>query len=132
MQGADFRLNDRDVVRVVPRKNEMIHVSGLVRSPGQFELPKEQDIHMLDAIAMAGGRSSPVADKVLVIRRVENRPQPLVIQASLAKAKQNGLENLRLTAGDTITIEQTPVTTVVDAVGKFFRLSFGIASNTVF
>lgn len=129
---VDFRLNDRDVVKVVPRKKEMIHVSGLVSKPGQFELPLEQDIHLLDAIALAGGRSSPVADKVFVIRRVADREEPIVIQASIAKAKQEGLENLLLAAGDTVSVEQTPATVVVDSITKFFRLSFGIASNTVF
>ncbi len=132
MDTTDFRLNDRDVVRVVPRKKETIYVSGLVRKPGDFELPPDQDVHLLDAIALAGGRSSPVADKVYVIRRVENRPEPIVIQVSLSEAKQNGLENLRLAAGDTITVEQTPATAVVDSVKQFFRLSFGVASRTVF
>ena len=129
---ADFRLLDRDIVRVVPRKKEVVYVAGLVKDPGQFEIPLDQDIHLLDAIALAGGRSSPVADKIFVIRRVKNQPEPLVIQASISKAKQNGLENLRLTAGDTITLEQTPVTAVVDTLGKFFRFSFGVASRSVF
>jgi polysaccharide export outer membrane protein len=129
---VDFRLNDRDFVRVVPRKKEVIHVAGLVSKPGQFELPLEQDIHLLDAIALAGGRSSSVADKVFVIRRVEDQPKPIVIQASIAKAKQDGLENLRLMAGDSVSVEQTPATVVLDSISKFFRISFGVASSTVF
>ncbi len=129
---ADYRLQDRDIVRVVPRKKEVVYVAGLVKKPGQFDMPLDQDIHLLDAIALAGGRKSPVADKVIVIRQLEHRPEPIVIQASLSKAKQNGLENLRLMPGDTISIEQTPATAVIDTLGKFFRLSFGVASNTVF
>jgi len=127
---ADTRLSDRDVVMITPRKEEIIYVTGLVASPGQFELPTDQDIHLLDAIAMAGGQNSPVADKVLVIRRIENRAEPVVIVASLSAAKKNGLENLRLTAGDTVSIEQTPATAVVDTFTKLFRLSFGIAGRT--
>ncbi len=127
---SDTRLSDRDVVMITPRKKEIIYVTGLVTSPGQFELPLDQDIHLLDAIAMAGGQDSPVADKVLVIRRIKNREEPVVIVASLSAAKKNGLENLRLTAGDTISIEQTPVTAVVDTFTKLFRLSFGIAGRT--
>ena len=132
MTDVDVRLSDRDVVRVIPRKQETIYVAGLVKQPGSFEMPLDQDIHLLDAIALAGGRSSPVADKIYVIRRVENQPQPIVIQASLSKAKQNGLENLRLASGDTITIEQTPTTALVDSIRHFFRLSYGVASNSVF
>ena len=129
---TDYKLDDRDVVRVVPQKKETVYVSGLVRKPGMFELENEQDIHLLDAIALAGGRSSSVADKVYVIRRVENRPEPIVIQASISKAKHNGLENLRLAAGDTITVEQTPTTALVDSVKHFFRLSFGVAGSSIF
>jgi len=129
---ADYRLSDRDIVRVVSRKKEVVHVTGLVNKPGQFELPKDQEIYLLDAIALAGGRSSPVADKIFVIRQSKNHSGPLLIQASLAKAKQNGAENLRLAAGDTITVEQTPTTAVVDTISKFFRFTFGVANNTVF
>ncbi|MCA9230068.1 MAG: SLBB domain-containing protein [Planctomycetales bacterium] len=126
----DSRLNDRDVVMVTKRKSKVFHVSGLVNKPGQFELPVDQDVHLLDGIAMAGGRSSPVANKVFVIRRLENRPEPIVIQASLAEAKHNGAENIRLTAGDTVTIEQTPATVVVDTLSKIINVSVGIAGRT--
>ncbi len=126
----DLRLGDRDVVMVPTRKAEVIHVAGLVTRPGQFELPLDQDLHLLDAIALAGGRSSPVANKVYVIRRLEGRPEPIVIQASLSEAKHNGAENIRLAAGDTITIEQTPATTVVDTLSKLIRFSVGIAGRT--
>ena len=131
-QGADYRLLDRDVIRVVSRKKEVIHVAGLVKEPGQFELPPDEEIHLLDAVALAGGRSSPVADKVLIIRQLENQPKPLMIQASLSQAKKDPLENLLLASGDSISLEQTPTTVVVDTVSKFFRLTFGVASTSVF
>ena len=132
LQKIDFQVNDRDVVRVVPRKKEMVFVDGLVNRPGEFELPVEQDLHVLDAIALAGGKSSPLADKVFVIRRSQDQSRPIVIQLSLREAKQNGRENLRLLAGDTVSIEQTPATVIVDTFTNFFRLSFGVASNTIF
>ena len=132
MASAQFQLSDRDIVRVVPRKKEVIHVAGLVRDPGQFEIPFDQDLRLVDAIALAGGRSSPVADKITIIRQLNAEAEPIVIQASLAGAKQHGLENLRLSSGDSINVEQTPVTAVVDAFSRFFRLSLGVASNTVF
>ncbi len=125
----DSRLNDRDVIMVPQRKNEVFHVTGLVHKPGQFEMPIDQDVHLLDAIAMAGGYSSPVADKVFVIRRLEGRQEPIVIQASISEAKRNGAENIRLAAGDTITIEQTPITAVVDTLSRLIRFSVGFAGR---
>jgi len=123
-------LNDRDVVMVPERKKEVFHVTGLVKKPGQFEVPIDQDVHLLDAISMAGGMNSPVADKIFVIRRLEGRLEPVVIQASFAEAKHNGAENIRLAAGDTITIERTPATIVVDTLSKLIRFSVGLAGRT--
>lgn len=125
----DFHLGDQDVVMVHPAKKRVIHVAGLVRKPDQFEMPSDQDIHVLDAIAMAGGKSSPVADKVFVIRRLGEEAEPKVIQVSLNQAKVNGTENLRLAPGDMVSVEATVATNFVDAVGHVFRVTAGVGGN---
>jgi polysaccharide export outer membrane protein len=125
----NYHLNDRDVVIVHEREKRLIQVAGLVKKPGQFELPVDQNVRLLDAIALAGGLSSLVADKVLVIRPRDNKLQPLVIKASLKTAKLDGRENIRLSAGDSIQIEQTPVTIVVDTFSKVFRIAMGVSGN---
>jgi polysaccharide export outer membrane protein len=119
------RLDDRDVVMVMPEETHVIHVTGLVKKPNQLELPRDKDIRVLDAIAMAGGVASPVADKVFVIRQVPNDSQPAVIKVSIAKAKRLGDENLLLAAGDLVSVESTPATMTVDTVSKFFRIALG-------
>jgi polysaccharide export outer membrane protein len=126
---ATYQLNDRDVVMVLPEEKRLIHVTGLVNHANQFELPRNQDMTVLDAIALAGGISSPVADKIYVIRRVTDRPEPAVIQVSLRKAKTNGAENLRLAPGDLISVEATPATMFVDTANNFFRMTLGLGSN---
>ncbi len=128
----EFHLEDRDVVMVKPRKKRSIHVGGLVKQPGQFELPATEDLRLLDAIALAGGPSSLMADKVYIIRPVAGKPQPVVILASMNKAKQDGKENLLMTEGDMVSIEQTPVTAVYDALGKFLNFTIGVSSSTIF
>ncbi|HYO25660.1 MAG TPA: SLBB domain-containing protein [Lacipirellulaceae bacterium] len=127
---GDYRLSDRDMVMVLPRDKEMLYVTGLVTKPGQFELPRNQEVRLLDAIAMGGGVSSPVADKVLIIRRVPGRPDPAPIQASLRIAKSDGRENLVLGAGDVVSIEQTPATATVDALMRLIRLTVGVTGRT--
>ena len=129
---ADYRLDDRDVVMVNPRVKRSIHVGGLVTTPGQFELPRTEDVRLLDAIAMAGGSSSMVADKVYIIRPMKGRPQPLVIQASMQRAKHDGRENLILAEGDMVSIEQTPATAVFDTLSKLFNLTIGVSGGNVF
>jgi polysaccharide export outer membrane protein len=131
---SDYRLGDRDMVMVLPRDKDMIYVTGLVTKPGQFELPRNQDVRLLDAIAMGGGASSPVADKILIMRRAGGgRGEPAPIQASLRLAKSDGRENILLGPGDVVSIEQTPATATVDAMMKLMRLTVGVTGRaTVF
>lgn len=125
----DFGVGDQDVVMVHPAKKRVIHVAGLVRRPDQFEMPRDQDLRVLDAIAMAGGMSSPVADKVFVIRRPADEVEPRVIQLSLAQAKVSGAENLRLAPGDLVSVEATASTHVVDTLSQVFRVTAGVGGN---
>ena len=120
------KLEDGDVIMVTPGEKRVIHVTGLVKTPNQFELAPDKDIHVLDAIAMAGGATSPLADKVYVIRQFPDMPQPAVIKVSMAGAKRNGEENLRLASGDLVSVESTPATMAMDTVAQFFRVGLGI------
>jgi polysaccharide export outer membrane protein len=119
------QLADRDVVNVLPLEKRLVHVTGLVRKPDQFELMRDKDIRVLDAIAMAGGTTSSVADKVLLIRHLPEMTEPAVVEVSIARAKRNGDENLRLAEGDLISVEDTISTMTVDTVSKFFRVALG-------
>ncbi|MCA9259159.1 MAG: SLBB domain-containing protein [Planctomycetales bacterium] len=127
---ADCSLGDRDVIVVRPREADLLYVGGLVFKPGQYELPTEQELHLLDAVMLAGGVSSTVADKVLVIRRPPDDGEPIAIRASLREAKRNGAANLVMAPGDMVSIEQTPATAMVDAFNRVIRLTFGVASQT--
>jgi len=128
---TNYSLGDRDVVMVLPQEKQFIHVTGLVKSPNQFELPRHQDVTTMDAIALAGGVSSPVADKVFVIRRLPNQTEPAVIELSIRAAKRNGNENLRLAAGDLVSVERTPTTMCVDTVMSLFRIGFSLGGSLV-
>lgn len=129
--GGNQRLDDRDVVMVHPKDKRVIHVTGLVERPDQFELPDDQPIRVLDALALAGGVSSPVADRVYVIRPEAEGPgaQPVVIELSISKAKHVGNENLVLGPGDLVSVEQTVATTVIDTMRDFFRITMGVSSR---
>jgi hypothetical protein len=72
-----------------------------------------------------------VADKVFVIRRLPNMPEPAVIQVSIADAKRDGNENLRLASGDLVSVERTMSTVMVDTVMTVFRVGFSVGGNLV-
>jgi polysaccharide export outer membrane protein len=120
---AGYTLEDGDVVHVAKRTLRPIYVQGLVRKPGEFEYPVNQELRLLDALALAGGISNPVADQVLVIREVSGRPDRVNIACSVQEAKA-GRDNLRLAPGDTVMVEQNLATALVDIVQTFFRVGF--------
>jgi polysaccharide export outer membrane protein len=114
-------LGDGDVVQVLKHDVRPIYVSGLVRKPGEFDLPANRTLRLLDALALAGDPSNPVADKVTILRQLPGQPATLRIAASVAAAR-NGQDNLTLAPGDSICVEQTATTVVVDALQTFIRI----------
>ena len=126
-----YALNDGAVVYVEKRVPDPIYVLGLVSNPGQFEFPLGEDPRLLDAIALAGGVPSLVANKVSVIRR---RPSPanqqidsaplareetIVIRHRLANLKESSRSNIRLEPGDIVSVEPTPMTYLEDLLRGF-------------
>jgi polysaccharide export outer membrane protein len=118
-------LQDGDVVMVSRRTPKPIHVIGLVRKPDKYELPSNQEVRVLDALAMAGDRTMQAADKVIVIRQLENQHKPIRIEVSVREAKANGAANLRLAPGDIVSVEETPVTMVFSTLQQVVRIAVG-------
>ena len=123
-------LHDGDVVYVAKRIPKPVYVLGLVRKPGEFPFPVNQELRVLDAIALAGGCSNPLAEDVLVIRRTPGKAEPIRIAVSLQAAKQ-GQDNVALAPGDTVSVEHTPVTAFAEMIQTFVRVGLG-ASMSLF
>ncbi|MGD0898155.1 MAG: polysaccharide biosynthesis/export family protein [Thermoguttaceae bacterium] len=124
-----YPISDGDVVVVHRRVQKPIYVMGLVLKPGEYKLPANQNLQVLDALAMAGDRSTQLADKVFVIRRLPGRPEPAVIEVSVREAKNNGKVNLRLAPGDIVSVEDTPITMVGRALSELLHFSVGAGYN---
>jgi polysaccharide export outer membrane protein len=122
-RASSFTLHDGDVVHVAKRTLKPVYVQGLVRKPGEFEYPLNQELRVLDALAMAGGVSNPVADQVLVLRQLPGESEPIRIALGIQAAK-GGADNLPLAPGDTVMVEQTLATAMADIVQTFFRVGF--------
>lgn len=110
-----YYLGDGGVVHVEKRDPKAIHVSGLVRKPGRIEFPVNQDLHLFEALALAGHTTTQVADKVLVFRNLPGEER-IRIQCSLAKAKRSPVDDIRLAPGDVIQVEHTPATVLLEAL----------------
>jgi polysaccharide export outer membrane protein len=120
---TDIGLQDGDVVRVETRDPHPISVIGLVQKPGQYEMPVGQPVHVLDAIAMAGERSNPWADKIYITRHVTGENEPVVIQTSVVNAQHSNESNILLSPGDVVSVEQTPQTVVHNIFTNIVRFS---------
>ena len=124
---GNYLLRDGDVINVAKRAPKPVHVLGLVNSPGPYELPVNQDYHLLDVLSDAGGRRSQLADKVHIIRRLPGESEPVMIHASIGEAKLTHEANVRLAAGDVVSVEETPLTFVMDVLSSFVRV--GLSSS---
>ena len=124
---GDFQLQDGSVVMVMKQPERSVHVIGLVKKADQYKLPTDQDLRLLDAVALAGGLTMEVADKVHIIRQSPQGGPPAVIEASMREAKAGGPSNLRLAAGDVVSVEETPLTFALGTVQTFFRFGFSAA-----
>ena len=124
---GQFDLMNGSVVMVKERQPRFVFVTGMVRSPKQVEIPDNADLRLLDAITMAGGRSTPFAQKIKVIRTSADRTQPIYISTSYSEAKEDGRANLRLAAGDVVSMEETPGLLFFDTIRNI--VSFGVGAS---
>lgn len=117
--GGSPPLPDGAVLTVVRRQPPTINVVGLVNSPGQYEIPPDTDLRLLGALALGGGRTTELADKVTVVRHLSGAAKPIVIETSVRDAKHDALANLRLGPGDVVSVDETPVTFSLGLIRDF-------------
>ena len=129
---AGYYIPDGATVMIEKRDPEPIHVMGLVKKPNRYDFPYDREVHVLDAIAMAGGLSSTVADKVFIIRPMpEGNGETAVIEVSLNDAKRDASRNIRLGPQDLVSVEHTPATVLLEMV-KIVRFGLGASLTPLF
>ncbi|MCC7424309.1 MAG: polysaccharide biosynthesis/export family protein [Planctomycetaceae bacterium] len=152
---ADVLLNDGDVVFIESREPDVFYTGGLLGS-SQWELPRDYDVNVLDAIALAeGNRSrnsttyppnkaiggisalnqdvSVGASKVIVQRTLPNG-SVCNIEVDLHKAMRDPAERILIRPGDRLILQYTRC----EATAAFFEryvlegVVLGAASGLVF
>jgi protein involved in polysaccharide export with SLBB domain len=136
----DVILRDGDIVFIEARDTELYYVGGLI-VPRQFVLPRDYDLHVVDAIALAGGPlvnglfqssnlsgnitasglGSPSPSSVTILRRTANYGQ-VKIRVDLNRALNDPQENLLIAAGDVIILQETVGEALTRYVTNIFRL----------
>jgi hypothetical protein len=135
---TDVVLRSGDTVYVEGREAEVFYTAGLLGG-GQFPLPRDYDLDVLQAIALVrgplvnGGFSqnlftssatnigvgNPSPSLVTVLRRTCNGGQ-IPIRVDLNRAFRDPRERIRIQPGDIIVLQETPE----EAIARFFTQTF--------
>ena len=141
----DVLLQDGDIVYIEPRRDEYFYTGGLLPG-GQIPMPRDEDLDVLEAVALAqgsvGGLGGTAAvsvlragagvgniippTRMLVLRKLPNGEQ-LAIRVDLAKAMHDPTERINVMAGDYIMMYYKPGEMTTNSVLNFFNFGFGFA-----
>jgi protein involved in polysaccharide export with SLBB domain len=138
----DIILKDGDIVFIEARDTEVFYTGGLLL-PRQFVLPRDYDLRVADAVALAGGPlinggvtqnnlsgaiiasglGSPSPSMVTVLRRTKGYGQ-VAIKVNLNRALRDPRENILVQAGDMIILQETLGESLTRYVTTVLRFNF--------
>jgi len=135
----DIILNAGDIVFVRSRESEVFYTGGLLPS-GQWPLPRDYDIDVMQAMAIAGGSiggSAGTIDngllrsggsssifpptRVIILRELCGEQVP--IEVNLRRAMLDSSERIRIQEGDFIVLEYTPLELLGNIIISNFRVN---------
>ena len=141
LRKQDIILKTGDVVFVPSRETEVYYTGGLLAG-GQHALPRDYDIDVLEAIAMAGSSVGAAvgtnnnlqtsgaastgtvfpATRVVILRRRGHRQ--VAIEVDVRRAFSDPRERIKIEPGDFITLEYRPTEFVGNWIMSAFRFNF--------
>jgi Polysaccharide biosynthesis/export protein len=137
----DIILNDGDVVKILGRDTDVYYTGGVVGSR-QWPLPRDYDLDILQALAIAGaplvnggftqnqfvaqafanGLGTPSPSLASVLRLLPNGQQ-INIRVDLDRALQDPRERIRILPRDTIVLQELPGSAVVRYMSQAIRVN---------
>jgi protein involved in polysaccharide export with SLBB domain len=138
----DITLRNGDIIFIEARDTEVFYTGGLL-APRQFILPRDFDLSVVDAVALAGGPllngintqnnlsgaiiasglGSPSPSCVSVLRRTKDRGQ-IVIRVDLNRAYNDRRENILIQAGDVLIMQETVGEAMTRYITTVLRFDF--------
>ncbi|MEM9411392.1 MAG: polysaccharide biosynthesis/export family protein [Planctomycetota bacterium] len=126
----EITLNDGDVIFIEGRKREVFYTGGLIEG-GRFPLPRDYEIDVLEAIALAGGssrisqsagsRGSGVLPPTRVLILREKDCQFCTIEVDLRCIKSDPSQRVIIEPGDIIQLEFRPKEQFINTVVSIFQ-----------
>jgi polysaccharide export outer membrane protein len=126
MLAQGVSLQNGDTVTIEEKSVRPVYVVGMVNKAGEYKLPTDRNMYVLEAIGLAGGvdRTS-LPDKAIIIRQRPDESGLVAIRISLERAKKDMAENIPLMPGDTLSVEETPMSYLRGLIRGAFRLGVG-------
>jgi protein involved in polysaccharide export with SLBB domain len=138
----DVLLQTGDIVFIEARDTEVYYTGGLL-FPRQFVLPRDYDLRVVDAVALAGGPlvnggvtqnnlsgtiiasglGSPSPSELTVLRKTKCQGQ-LKIKVDLNRALNDPRENILVEAGDVLILQETPGEAVTRYLTTVLRFQY--------
>jgi polysaccharide biosynthesis/export protein len=102
----DYLVNPQITLTVVEYAKRRFTVLGQVQKPGSFEMPNEEDVTLLQAIAMAGGYTRLAnPSKITVTRTGDGRKTTIAVDGR-SLAKDENTKSFLIQPDDTITVAE--------------------------
>jgi len=138
----DIILHDGDIVFIESRDAEVFYTGGLLKG-GQFPIPRDYDLDVLGAIAMAGGSVASAAGgtaqsgllrsgsnvgtlfpptRVTIIRTVGG--EQVAIRISLKRALRDPSQRILIQPNDLIILEYTPLELVLNIALNMLEFNY--------
>jgi polysaccharide export outer membrane protein len=96
-----------DIVYVPTVERVRIFVSGAVRNPNLYEVPRAEPVTVLKAITLAGGTTDRAAEKKVQIIRTDGEGSRVTLNVNLRKIKRGKLEDPILQKDDLVLIPES-------------------------
>lgn len=104
---ADYLVNPQVSLSMVRFASKRFTVLGQVNRPGSFELPAQESIDLLEAIAMAGGYTRIAEPSRITVKRKVGDKEQVLTENAKRMAKNTGTERFIISPGDTITVGES-------------------------
>lgn len=96
-----------DIIYVPAVEKVRIFVSGAVRNPDLYEVPREEPVTVLKAITLAGGTTDRAALKKVQVIRIDDEGKRITLVVNLKKVKRGKAEDPILHRDDIVLVPES-------------------------
>ncbi len=105
--GLNLAVQPGDIIYVPTVEKVRIFVSGAVRNPDLYEVPRAEPVTVLKAITLAGGTTDRAAEKRVQILRMDPDGRRVTLEVNLKRLKRGKAEDPILQKDDVVLVPES-------------------------